>query len=123
MLQLFLVAYIRHHRPREKGCGAISYPSQSIAQSERSQLSCGDRKERAMDEAIQSCRGHQRAVLSYAVGAHRPQWRSGQPQYEVGQQDKPNIDAIDMLNAGEEDRKSTRLNSSHYCASRMPSSA
>src|SRR3546814_18189680 len=75
MLQLFLVAYIRHHRPREKGCGAISYPSQSIAQSERSQLSCGDRKERAMDEAIQSCRGHQRAVLSYAVGAHVPQWR------------------------------------------------
>src|SRR3546814_5576088 len=27
------------------------------------------------------------------------------------------------LDAEEEDRKSTRLNSSHYCASRMPSSA
>src|SRR3546814_6226733 len=30
---------------------------------------------------------------------------------------------IDLLAGVERDRKSTRLNSSHYCASRMPSSA
>src|SRR3546814_2028383 len=34
----------------------------------------------------------------------------------------PRIPPLRLL-AGLEDRKSTRLNSSHYCASRMPSSA
>src|SRR3546814_3061244 len=32
-------------------------------------------------------------------------------------------DLDELLGVGEADRQSTRLNSSHYCASRMPSSA
>src|SRR3546814_6615551 len=36
---------------------------------------------------------------------------------------KAGIEFVDWGASGERDRKSTRLNSSHYCASRMPSSA
>src|SRR3546814_4057472 len=44
------------------------------------------------------------------------------PIYGINYKDAPE-EALAFLNELGEDRKSTRLNSSHYCASRMPSSA
>src|SRR3546814_814146 len=53
--------------------------------------------------------------------AERLRWISGgaTPQGEV----TINAEAERSISASDRDRKSTRLNSSHYCASRMPSSA
>ena len=36
---------------------------------------------------------------------------------------RSSVKVLDLVRSGEEDRKSTRLNSSHRIASRMPSSA
>src|SRR3546814_8417642 len=46
-----------------------------------------------------------------------------QPFFETGNRISAKLPLLCFPIAGKADRKSTRLNSSHYCASRMPSSA
>ena len=68
-------------------------------------------------------------VFAIALGAYLPQFPSLVPefegQYEVFKKRIP--DSVELIDGGivttKEDRKSTRLNSSHPTTSRMPSSA
>src|SRR3546814_4373018 len=54
---------------------------------------------------------------------HAADHRNGHRRCDVGKAPFQQLDGLDHLELLPRDRKSTRLNSSHSCASRMPSSA
>src|SRR3546814_3788667 len=78
-----------------------------------------------LEETAEAVRGV--VLASGGFGANAEMRRKYIPQADAGwslQPEGSQGDGVTMgVSVGGTDRKSTRLNSSHYCASRMPSSA